>query len=89
MANHHLQNGDLSVLSSTKDNPILDDSSNFSLDGETLSKFNEGWGRRANSKNKSSSINGKAYIEVYKEKLREFFNKVVRFIAKNEYRYDA
>ena len=41
MANHYILSGDLSVLSSTKDNPILDDSSNFSLDGETLSKFNE------------------------------------------------
>jgi len=73
MANHHIQNGDLSVLSSTKDNPILDHSSSFNLDDETLSKFNEGWGRRANSKNESSSIYGQTYIEEYKEKLGEFF----------------
>ena len=73
MANHHIQNGDLSVLSSTKDNPILDDSSSFNLDEDIVSLFNEGWGRRANSMNESSSIYGKTYIEEYKEKLGEFF----------------
>ena len=37
MANHHIQNGDLSVLSSTKDNHILDDSSSFNLDEDIVS----------------------------------------------------
>ena len=45
MVNHHIQNGDLSVLLSTKDNPILDDSYSFNLDDEIVSLFSEGWGR--------------------------------------------
>ena len=73
MANHHIQSGDLSVLSSTKDNPILDDSRSFNLDDETVSLFNEGWGRRANSKNNSSSMYGETYIGRYKDKLKEYF----------------
>ena len=46
MANHHIQNDDLSSLSSTKDNPILDDSCIFNLDDEAVSQFNEGWDRQ-------------------------------------------
>ena len=45
MANYHIQNGDLLVLSSTKDNPMLDNSCSFNLDNKTVSQFNKGYDR--------------------------------------------
>ena len=73
-ANNHILNGDLSVLSSTKDNPILDDSVGYNIDNNIVSTFDKGWGRRINRIGTStSSLYGDTYIEPYKEKLKEMF----------------
>ena len=42
-ANDHILSGDLSVLSSTKDNPILDDSVRYTIDNNVVSSFEKGW----------------------------------------------
>ena len=34
--NNHIQNGDLSVLLSAKDNPILDDSAGYTIDNNIV-----------------------------------------------------
>ena len=73
-ANNHIQNGVLSVLSSAKDNPILDDSVGYNIDKNVVSSLEKGWGRRVNRIGFStSSIYGETYIEPYKDKLKEFF----------------
>ena len=47
-SNEHIQNGDLSVLLSAKDNPVLDDSVGYCIDNSVLSSFDQGWGRIMN-----------------------------------------
>ena len=73
-ANDHIQNGILSVLSSSKDNPMLDDSVGYNIDNNVVSSFDKGWGRRVNKIGSStSSIYGETYIDPYKDKLKELF----------------
>ena len=73
-ANNHIINGDLSILSSTKDNPILDDSVGYNIYNNIVSTFDKRWGRRINRIcTSTSSIYGETYIEPYKEKLKEMF----------------
>ena len=73
-ANDHIQNGVLSVLSSAKDNPILDDSVGYNIDSNVVSSFNKGWGIQVNRIGTStSSMYGETYIEPYKDKLKELF----------------
>ena len=75
-SNEHIQNGDLSVLSSAKDNPMLDDSVGYCIDNSLLSSFDQGWGRRINKIGTSTNtLYGDTYIGPYKDKLREFFQR--------------
>ena len=70
----YILSGDLSVLFSAKDNPILDDSVAYAIDDNIVSSFENGWGRRINRIGTStSSIYGDTYIEPYKEKLKQLF----------------
>ena len=54
-ANNHILNRDLSVLLSTKDNPILDDSVGYNIDNNIASTFDKGWERRINRIGTSTS----------------------------------
>ncbi len=84
MANHHIQNGDLSVLLSSKDNPILDDSPSFNLDDETVSQSNEGWGRQANSKKSVQVHMVKHILKNTKRSSRNISQKVIKIHQKNK-----
>ena len=46
--NDHILSGDLSVLSSAKNNPILDNSVGYTTDNNIVSSFEKGWGRQIN-----------------------------------------
>ena len=82
-SNDHIQNGDLSVLSSAKDNPVLDDSVGYCIDNSVLSTFDQGWGRRINKIGTSTNtLYGDTYIDPYKDKLREFFERGARNSSK-------
>ena len=72
MANSHIQNGDLQVLKSTQDNPILECSSSHIVDMENFD-FTQGWGRRT-TRDSSVSMYGEKYLEIYKQILIGFFN---------------
>ena len=73
-ANENIQHGFLSVLSTAKDNPILDDSVGYNIDNNVVSSFDKGWGRQVNRMgNSTCSIYGETYIEPYKDKLKELF----------------
>ena len=62
--NEHIQNGDLSVLSSARDNPVLEDSVGYSIDNSVLSSFDQGWDRRINKIGTSNNtLYGDTYIE--------------------------
>ena len=61
-ANDHIQNVILLVLSSTKDNPMLNASVGYDIDNNVVSSFEKGWGRRVNRIDTStSSIYGETY----------------------------
>ena len=72
MANDHIQTGDLSILSSTKDNPLLNDSVDYDMSNSNLPNFEQGWGRRV-SRNESASMYGETYIGPYQEILKKLF----------------
>lgn len=69
-ANNLIQQGDVAIISSSDDNPILEDSRSF--DG-TLNNliFDQGWGRRNNRS--ESTLYGETYITRYKNRLFEFY----------------
>ena len=69
MANNHIQSGDFSVLSSTLDYPILQNSSSYkySIEGKG---FNQGWRRRCQT---DSMLYGESFIETYKDMLKGYF----------------
>ncbi len=69
MTNHHIQSGDFSVLSSTKDNPILEHSSSYDYKTEGKS-FIQGWERRCQT---DSTLYGDSFLENYKDLLKHFF----------------
>ena len=70
MANHHIQSGDFSVLSSTIDNPILQHSASYNYTSEDKS-FDQGWGRRCQT---DSTLYGESFLDEYKGILKGFFD---------------
>ena len=82
-SNEHIQNGDISVLSSAKDNPELDDSVGHCIDNSVLSSFDQGWGRRINKIGTlTNTLYGDTYIDPYQDTLREFFEHGARNLSK-------
>ena len=70
MANNLIQQGDVTITSSSDDDPILRQSILFdgTIDNQ---KFEQGWGRRSN--NAESTLYGATYIEKYKDRLFQFY----------------
>jgi len=61
MANDHIQNGYLSILPSTKYNPLLGDCRNFDINDCASPNFEQEWGR-IDSRNESASMYDETYV---------------------------
>ena len=74
-ANNHTLNEDLSVLSTAKDYPILDDSVGYTpIDNNIVSSFEKGWGRQINGIYTSTgSLYGDTHYEPYKDMMKHLF----------------
>ena len=64
MANDHIQTGDMSILSSSKDYPLSDDSIDFDISDSNLPSFEQGWQRRL-GRNKTASMYSETYIGIF------------------------
>ena len=76
MANAHIQNGNLTVTNSKRDDPILKDSEGYNLSSFEGLTFDQGWGRR-NDRNEGT-LYGDSYIDPYKTHLKEYFDEGVK-----------
>ena len=78
-SNNHILNEDLSVLSTVKNNTILDDSAGYTpIDNNIVSSFEKRWGRQINGIDTStSSLYGDTHIEPYKERIKHLLNATI------------
>ena len=76
MANVHIQNENLTVTNSKRDDPILKDSEGYNLSSFEGLTFDQGWGRR-NDRNEGT-LYGDSYIDPYKTHLKEYFDEGVK-----------